>query len=101
MGQPIQLDNGSTLPPLSWASDSSFPNDDKFGYVNHDLSFVVDRLWIEFPYLRRIEDFPYPHIKKCNVALGSQDHLRRNQDLACTMEFQATKSVTSELLHLG
>ena len=60
MSQPIQLDNGSTLPPYTWPSDNSFPDDDAFGYPTCDLSFVVKGLWEEFPYLRRMEDFPYP-----------------------------------------
>ena len=60
MSQPIQLDNGSTLPAYTWPSDNSFPDDDVFGYITHDLSFIVEGLRKEFPYLRRMEDFPYP-----------------------------------------
>ena len=65
MSQPIQLDNGSTLPPYTWPSDNSFPDDDAFGYPTCDLSFIVKGLWEEFPYLRRMEDFPYPQKYKC------------------------------------
>ena len=54
MSQPIQLDNGSTLPPYTWPLDNLIPNDDAFGYPTHDLSFVLEGLWEEFPYLRRI-----------------------------------------------
>ena len=64
MSQPIQLDNGSTLPPYTWPSDNSFPDD---GYPTHDLSFIVEGLWEEFPYLRRTEDFPYPQKYKCGT----------------------------------
>ena len=60
MSQPIQLDNGSTLPPYTWSSDNSFPDDDAFGHPTHDLSFVMEGLWEEFPYLRRMENFSYP-----------------------------------------
>ena len=67
MSQPIQLDNGSTLPPYTWPSDNLFPVDDAFGYPTHDLSFIVEGLWEEFPYLRRMEDFPYPQRYKCGT----------------------------------
>ena len=67
MSQQIQLDNGSTLPPYIWPSDNSFTDDDAFGYPTHDLSFVVKGLWEEFPYLRRMEDFPYPQKYKCKA----------------------------------
>ena len=60
MSQPIQLNNGSTLPPSTWPLDNSFPDDDAFGYPTLDLSFIVEGLWEEFLYLRRMEDFPYP-----------------------------------------
>ena len=65
--QPIQLDNGSTLPPYTWPSDNLFPDDDAFGYLTRDLSFIVEGLWEEFPYLRRMEDFPYPQRYKCGT----------------------------------
>ena len=45
MSQPIQMDNGSTLPPYTWLSDNSFPDDDAFGYPTCDLPFVVEGLW--------------------------------------------------------
>ena len=48
MSQPIQLDNGSTLPPYTWPSDNLFPDDDAFGYPTRDLSFIVEGLWQEF-----------------------------------------------------
>ena len=67
MSQPIQLDNGSTLPPYTWPLDNSFPDDDAFGYPTCDLSFIVEGLWEEFPYLRRMEDFPYPQKDKCKA----------------------------------
>ena len=67
MSWPIQLDNGSTLPPCTWLSDNSFPDDDAFGYPTCDLSFIVKGLWEEFPYLRRMEDFPYPQKYKCKA----------------------------------
>ena len=67
MSQPIQLDNGSTLLPYTWPSDNSFPDDDAFGYLTRDLSFIVEGLWEEFPYLRRMEDFPYPQKYKCKA----------------------------------
>ena len=44
MSQPIQLDNGSTLPPYTWPSDNSLPDDDAFGYLTHDFSFIVEGL---------------------------------------------------------
>ena len=34
MSQPIQLDNGSTLPPYIWPSDNLFPDDDVFWVSN-------------------------------------------------------------------
>ena len=58
MSQPIELDNGSTLPPYTWPSDNAFPNNATFGYPTSDLSFVVEGMW-QFAYLRRMEDFPY------------------------------------------
>ena len=67
MNQSIKLDNGSTLHPYTWLSDNLFPDDDGFGYANCDLSFVVEGLWNEFPYLRGVEDFPYPHRLKCGT----------------------------------
>ena len=67
MRQPIQLHNGSTLPPYTWPADNSFSDDDAFGYPTHDLSFIVEGLWEEFPYLRRMEDFPYPQKYKCKA----------------------------------
>ena len=67
MSQPIQLDNNSTLPPYTWPLDNSFPDDDAFGYPMHDLSFIVEGLWEEFPYLRRMEKFPYPQKYKCKA----------------------------------
>ena len=60
MSQPIKLDNGSTLPPYTWPSDNTFPDDATFGYPTRDLLFVVEGMWAEFPYLRRMKDFPYP-----------------------------------------
>ena len=68
MSQPIQLDNGSTLPAYTWPLDNSFPDDDAFGYPTHDLSFIVQGLWEEFPYQRRMEDFPYPQKYKCGTS---------------------------------
>ena len=65
LSQPIELDNGSTLPPCTWPSDNVFPDDASFSYPTWDLSFVVEGMWAEFPYLRRMEDFPYPHKYKC------------------------------------
>ena len=70
MSQPIELDNRSTLPLYTWPSDNSFPDDDAFGYPTCDLSFVVEGLWGEFPYLRRMEDFPYPQQYKCKARRG-------------------------------
>ena len=67
MSQPIQLDNRSTLPPYTWPLDNSFPDDDAFEYPTCDLLFVVEGLWQEFPYLRRMEDFPYPQKYKCKA----------------------------------
>ena len=40
MSQPIQLDNRSTLPPYTWTSDNSFP-DDVFGYPTCDLLLLL------------------------------------------------------------
>ena len=71
MSQPIELDNGSTLPPYTWPSDNAFPDDATFGYPTHDLSFVVEGMWAEFPYLRRMKDFPYPLKYKCKA--GTSD----------------------------
>ena len=71
MSQPIELDNGSTLPPYTWPSDNAFPDDATFGYPTHDLLFVVEEMWAEFPYLRRMKDFPYPLKYKCRV--GTSD----------------------------
>ena len=68
MSQPIQLDNGSTLAPYTWPSDNSFPDGDAFGYRTWDLSFIVEGLCKEFPYLRRMEDFPYPQKYKCGTS---------------------------------
>ena len=45
MSQPVELDNGSTLPPYTWPSDDAFPDDATFGYPTHDLSFVVEEMW--------------------------------------------------------
>ena len=42
MSQPIELDNGSTLPPYTWPSDNAFPDDATFGCPTCDLSFVVE-----------------------------------------------------------
>ena len=67
MSQPIMLDNSSTLPHYTWPLDNSFPGDDAFGYPMCDLSFIVEGLWEEFPYLRRIEDFPCPQKYKCKA----------------------------------
>ena len=64
MSQLIELDNGSTLPPYTWLSDNSFPDDDAFGYPTRDLSFIVEGLWEEFPCLRRM-DYPHPQRYKC------------------------------------
>ena len=64
---PIELDNGSTLPPYIWPSDNVFPDDATFGYPTCDLSFVVEGMWAEFPYLRRMEDFPYTLRYKCKA----------------------------------
>ena len=63
----ILMHNGSTLPPYTWPSDNSFPDDDAFGYPTHYLLFVVKGLWEEFPYPRRMEDFPYPQKYKCKA----------------------------------
>ena len=71
MSQPIKLDNRSTLPPYTWPSDNAFPNDANFGYPTCDLSFVVEEMWAEFPYLRRIKDLPYPLKYKCKA--GASD----------------------------
>ena len=32
LSQPIELDNGSTLPPYTWPLDNAFPDDATFGY---------------------------------------------------------------------
>ena len=71
MSQPIELDNGSTLPPYTWPSDNAFPDDATFGYPTCDLSFVVEEMWAEFPYLRRMKDFPYPCKYMCKA--GTRD----------------------------
>ena len=71
MSQPIELDNGSTLPPNTWPSDNAFPDDANFGYPTCDLSFVVEGMWAEFPYLRRMKDLPYPLKYKCKA--GTSD----------------------------
>ena len=63
MSRPIELDNGSTFPPYTWPSDNVFPDDATFGYQTCDLSFVVEGMWAEFPYLRRMKDFPYPQVQ--------------------------------------
>ena len=34
MSQPIELDNGSTLPPYTWPSDNAFSDDTTFGLFN-------------------------------------------------------------------
>ena len=65
MSQPIELDNGSTLPLYTWPSDNAFPDNSTFGYPTHDLSFIVEGMLAEFPYLKRMEDFPYPLRYKC------------------------------------
>ena len=71
MSQPIKLDNRSTLPPYTWPSDNVFPDNATFGYPIHDLSFVVEGIWAEFLYLRRMKDFPYPLKYKCKA--GTSD----------------------------
>ena len=71
MSQPIELDNGSTLPPDTWSSDKAFPDNATFGYPTPDLPFVVEGMWAEFPYLRRMKDFPYPLKYKCKA--GTSD----------------------------
>ena len=71
MGQVIELDNRFILPPYTWPSDKAFPDDANYGYPTHDLSFVVEGQWAEFPYLQRIEDLPYPRRYKCTA--GSSD----------------------------
>ena len=45
MSQPIELDNGSTLPSYTWPLDNVFPDDATFGYPTHGLSFVVEGMW--------------------------------------------------------
>ena len=71
MSEAIELDNGSIPPPYTWPSDKAFPEDANYGYPTHDLSFVVEGQWAEFPYLQRIEDLPYP--RKCKCTAGSSD----------------------------
>ena len=71
MGQAIELDNGSVLPPYTWPSDKAFPDDANYGYLTRDLSFVVEGQWAEFPYLRRIKDLPYSRRYICTA--GSSD----------------------------
>ena len=71
LGQAIELDNGSILPPYTWPSDKAFPDDTNYGYPTCDLSFVVEGQWAEFLYLQRIEDLPYPRRYKCTA--GSSD----------------------------
>ena len=71
MGQAIELDNRSVLPPYTWPSDKAFPGDANYGYPTHDLSFVDEGQWAEFPYLWRIEDLPYLGRYKCTA--GSSD----------------------------
>ena len=61
----------SGLPPYTWPSDKAFPDDANYGYPTRDLSFVVEGQWAELPYLRRIEDLPYPRRYKCTA--GSSD----------------------------
>ena len=51
MGQAIELDNGSVLPPYTLPSDKAFLDDTNYGYPTHDLSFVVEGQWAEFPYM--------------------------------------------------
>ena len=69
--QPIKLDNGSTLPPCTWPSDNVFSDDANFGYPTCDLSFVVEGMWAEFPYLRRMKDFSYPLKYKCKAGTSN------------------------------
>ena len=69
MGQAIELDNWSILPPYTWPSDKAFTDDTNYGYPTHDLSFVVEGQWAEFLYLWRIKDLPYPG--RCTA--GSSD----------------------------
>ena len=59
------------LHPYTWPSDNAFPDDATFGYPTCDLLFVVEGMWAEFPYLRRMEDFPYPLRYKCKA--GTSD----------------------------
>ena len=49
ISQPIELDNGSSLPPYTWPSDNAFPDDATFDYLTLDLLFVVEGMWTEFP----------------------------------------------------
>ena len=76
MSQPIQLDNGSTLPAYTWPLDKSFPDDDIFGYVTRDLSFIIEGLWKEFPFLKRMEDFPYPQKYKCGTGKSGASEIK-------------------------
>ena len=71
MSHPVELGNESTLPPYTWPSDNMFPDDATFGYPTRDLSFVVEGMWAEFPFLRRMEDFPYSLRYKCRA--GTSD----------------------------
>ena len=68
MGQAIELDNRSVLPPYTWPLDKAFPDNANYGYPTPDLSFVVEGQWAEFPYLQRIEDLPYPRRYKCTAS---------------------------------
>ena len=76
MSQPIQLDNGSTILAYTLPSDNSFPDDDVFGYITHDLSFIVEGLWKEFTYLRKKEDFPYPQRYKCGTGKSGASEMK-------------------------
>ena len=99
MSQPIELDNGSTLPPYTWPSDNSFPDDDAFGYPTRDLSFIVEGLWGNSPTSGEWK-ISFTH-KGPNVAPVSLVQVRQNQSLASTMEYQLTKSVACQFQPWG
>ena len=83
MSQPKQLDDGSTLPAFTWPLDSIFTDDDEFGCLSHDMSFIIRGMWKEFPYLRRIEDFPYPSRYKCGSNKSRLVEVQPNFGMYC------------------
>ena len=53
------------LPAFTWPSHSSFLDDDEYGHLSHDMSFIIEVRWKDLLYLRMIDNLPCSQKYKC------------------------------------